>query len=95
MRYEDVPKISVWEQDSAAFAAGSRVAAMRQNWGPKGAPGTPSGRNELTAIDAQIKSYAATYSPMAKINVLNDLQRAIAAWQQTHPGVPPAAMVAA
>lgn len=98
MRYDDVPKLSVWEPESAAFASSSRVSAIRNAWGTPGAGTVASNalgsRADLTTIDAHIKSYNATYSAMAKINVLNDLQRAIAAWQQAHSGPLPAAMAA-
>jgi hypothetical protein len=76
MRYEYVPKVAVWAQDSAALATGSRANAIRNAWGPKGAAAAasnpPGVRPDLATIDAHIKSYAATYSPMAKINVLNE-----------------------
>jgi hypothetical protein len=97
MRYDDVPKIGVWEQDSAAFASTNRVAAIGKAWGPQGAGAAASnllGRAGLAPIDAEIKTYATAFSPMAKINVLTDLQRAITGWQQVHPGPLPAAMAA-
>lgn len=102
MRYEEVPTLRIWQQDSAVFAtpqSTNRVATMRAafeapNAGLAMNPARPrlEARVGLKEIDAQIATYQKAFSPMAKLNVLNDLRREINAWRQVHPGPLPMAM---
>jgi hypothetical protein len=110
MRYEDVPTLETWTRDSAVFAtprSTGRVAAITnafqaQNLPPAqrvhqaqmAASAAPGARVGLDRIDAQVETYQKAFSPMAKLNVLNDLRREINAWHQAHPGVLPMAMAA-
>jgi len=104
MRYEEVPKLQTWRQDSAVFAtpqSTSRVAAIRNAFQAQNvqqakiaASAAPGVRVGMAGIDAQIETYQKAFSPMAKLNVLNDLRREIEAWHQAHPGPLPMAMAA-
>jgi hypothetical protein len=99
MRYEDVPNIAMWEQDSAMFEPRVTVAALRGIWEsrspvPAAAATVANSRGGLKDIDKQIRAYGNAWSPMAKQNVLADLRRAIDAWVNTHPASQPPAMAA-
>jgi hypothetical protein len=101
MRYEDIPKLATWLLDSNIFASvGSttRVAALRAAWGTAAGPATaasaPPARRGLLRIDDLIADYAEVFSPMAKTNLLTELERAIIDWHTARPGPLPVPMAA-
>jgi hypothetical protein len=97
MRYENLPKLTTWTQDSATFATTSRVAAIRAAWGTLAAAAVasaPTGRLSLANIDALLGDYDKAITPMSKTNLLAELENAISAWHKANPGKLPLAMAA-
>jgi len=76
MYYRHIPNMQIWAVDSAKIRVepSKNIFMARRR------------RVLIEKIDKELGTYHKCYSPMAKINVLNDLQKAITAWQRALPG---------
>lgn len=81
MYYRGIPNWATWDFDSAPLRQGPENTGI-------------VAREFLRRVDDQLKTYYKCYTPMAKVNVLNDLRRAIAVWARTRnpPGLLPTPM---
>ncbi|MBI1356769.1 MAG: hypothetical protein GC160_20710 [Acidobacteria bacterium] len=96
MRYETIPKFSVWLADSSAVLGKGRVAQMAAAFQSGGLPNpAPQGRSiAFKPIDDLIKLHEKAWSLMAKRNIAVDLDRAVAKYMRDNPQDISMAMVA-
>ena len=87
MRYETVPTLAVWIADSGAVSSQGRVAAMAaafQSGAPNKTPLAPR-KIDHKAVDDLVKLFESARSPMARRNVLVQLDREITVWMRWKP----------